>query len=276
MFLDAVELKTINMCFKKILDWFRPDPVVPLEPTKRRLLTFGRNKYGGDNDLNGCVNDSVNLSAKVSNLFPDFAVNMFLDYEVTAKAYLTEVERAIAVLNPGSTVLVLADSCFSESVTRLLNSPGHPTKNRFYDPGLPPRKKRKKVFNSVINHILISGCEDHATSADAYINGSYQGAFTYFCIRSLKKGITYKQWFDEIKKGLAAAKFEQIPTLEGPENLLNRIVFEDETLVIHNSSHGSYTYDKNGDESDGQDEGLFFDRLLVDDEIGLILDKIQT
>jgi len=270
-------LKIKSMCFKKIIDWFRPEP--DPEPGligKRTLITFGRNKYGGGSDLNGCVNDSNNLANKLTGLFSDFVIRKFLDYDVTAKKYLEELENAVKQLSSDATILVLADSCFSETSTRLMNSPKHPTKVRFFDPGLPPRKKNKKMFSkSVINHILISGCEEHATSADAYINGKYQGAFTYFAIKTLKKGITYLQWFTEIKKGLADSGFEQVPTIEGPDRLVNRIVFEDETLVIHNSSHGSYTYDKNGDEEDGQDEGYYFDRLLIDDEVGAILSNFN-
>ena len=262
------------MCLRKLFpQWFEPEPE-PI-PANRKLLTFGKNNYGGGNNLNGCVNDSNNIEKKVIELFPDFAVFKFIDSQATASKYLTEVEKAVSVLSNDATILVLADSCFSESVTRLMNSPGHPTKARFLDPGLPPRKTKSKPFRA-INHILISGCEDHATSADAYINGSYQGAFTYFAIKTLKKGITYKQWFTELLKQIKAAGFEQTPVLEGPEYLINRVVFEDETLIIHNSSHGSYTYDKNGDESDGQDEGIYFDRLLVDDEISNILSKFGS
>jgi hypothetical protein len=268
------------MCFKK---WFsNPAQTVPIIPAKRRLITFGRNKYGSGNDLNGCVNDSFNLSDKSTGMKPDFDIRKILDYDAIADRWITEAKSAIQTLSPGATVLIIADSCFSGTVTRAGMGMGlldikHPTKNRFYNPGLPPREKKNKMFsNENMNHILMSGCAEHEYSNDAYINGKYAGAFTFFAVMALELGMTYKEWFAEIRKYLPSKDFNQTPQLEGPEYLINRKVFEDETLTLHNSSHGSYTYDKNGDESDGQEEGIYFDRLLIDDEISEILAGIPV
>jgi hypothetical protein len=91
---------------------------------------------------------------------------------------------------------------------------------------------------------------------------------------ALQSGMTYLQWYAAIRKFLPSADFTQTPTIEGPDYLLNRKVFEDDTLVIHNSSHGSYVYDKSGDETDGQDETIYLDRHVVDDEIKEVLKEI--
>jgi hypothetical protein len=88
--------------------------------------------------------------------------------------------------------------------------------------------------------------------------------------------MTYRQWYNALRQFLPSQDFTQTPTLEGPDYLLDRVAFEDDTLISHNSSHGSYTYDKHGDEEDGQDEGLYFDRLLIDDEIGNVLKQIKV
>jgi hypothetical protein len=212
-------------------------------------------------------------------MFSDFDIRQYRDYDVTADRYLTIGKQAIQLLPTGATVLVLADSCFSGSVTRMMGmcfaEDRHPTKSRFFDPGIPPREIKRRAFSiENMNHILISGCGEHETSNDAYINGKYAGAFTFYAVATLVKGMTYKQWFDAIRKYLPSQNFNQSPQLEGPEYLINRKVFEDDTLIIHNSSHGSYTYDASGDESDGQDEGLYFDRLLIDDEISSMLQSI--
>lgn len=37
-----------------------------------------------------------------------------------------------------------------------------------------------------INHVLFSACRDNQTSADAYIGGSYNGAFTYYFCKHLR------------------------------------------------------------------------------------------
>jgi hypothetical protein len=260
------------MCFKK-----KPPPVI-ISPVKRRVITFGKNLYEGQN-LNGCWNDSLNIGEKFPSLYPDFDVRKFRDYDVTAGRYLSELKGALQVSSPGSTVLVMADSCFSETITRkglAQMSLKHPTNNRFYDLCLHPRKDSRKLFSDhVTTHIVMSGCMEHETSADAFINGKYVGAFTFFALHVLRLGMTYKQWYEAIRTYLPSQDFTQTPTLEGPDFLINRKVFEDETLVIHNSSHGSYYYDRNGDEEDGQDEGLYFDRLLLDDEIGEVLKMIK-
>ena len=257
---------------------FKKKPPIPviIAPAKRRIITHGRNLYGGQ-DLKGCWNDSVNLSAKAVSMFSDFDVRKFRDYDATGDRYLAEASGGIQVLSPGATVLVMADSCFSETLTRgsAQMNIKHPTKNRFHDPGLPPRRIiHKMVYRNISNHILMSGCQEHETSSDAYINGEWAGAFTFFALMSLHLGMTYREWYAEIRKFLPSADFTQTPTIEGPDYLLNRKVFEDETLIIHNSSHGSYVYDKNGDEEDGQDETIYLDRHVVDYEIGAVLQQI--
>jgi hypothetical protein len=262
------------MCFK----WFhKPDPdPVPVKAT-RRLLTFGKNKYGGGNNLNGCVHDSENIAKKLLELFPDFDVRKFTDYDVTVAKYKSEVSVAITTLNPGATVLILPDSCFSGTITRFMNNP-HPVKNRFFHSSKLPVRERVNVRlfrgQGDIRWIVISGCQENQTSADCYEGGQYVGAFTYFAIKALTKGITYREWYNKIKTYLPSAEYNQAPTLEGPEELLNRKVFEDEVLVIHNSSHGTQVPDLENDESDGYDEALYFDKPLTDDEINLLLQKI--
>jgi hypothetical protein len=75
---------------------------------------------------------------------------------------------------------------------------------------------------------------------------------------------------------LITVSFAQRPTFEGIEGKKNEIIGSGETLIIHNSSHGTQVPDRHGDEVDGYDEALYFDRPLLDDEIGVLLDKIPT
>lgn len=270
------------MCFKKMWEWITGQLVqetTTKEPTNitRRLLTFGKNNYGGGSDLNGCVNDSKFLSADFKRLFPDANVKIFLDSDVTANNYKKYLSEAIATLKSGATVLIMADSCYSQSVTK---NPGLKpnTKSRFFDPGLPPRLTvRMKAFqHKDLNVIELSGSRENETSADVYVDNAYQGALTYVARKNLKAGITYRQWYEAIVQYLPGAISDQHPQISGPDSLLDRVIGEGETLWCHNSSHGSWTYDTNGDEADGRDEGLYFDRLLLDDEIRLILEKIPS
>jgi len=258
--------------------WKRKPEIVTFEPVKRRLITVSRNKYGGSSDLKGCLNDAYNWDGKAKAMQPDFDVKMALDYDATGNRYLDYMRSALRVTKPGATVLILADSCFSETLTRGTAQMNikHVTKNRFIDPGLVPRQVTNKIFRSgpVMDHIMMSACLATETASDAYINKNWAGAFTFFAIMALQPGMTYLQWYAAIRKFLPSADFTQTPTIEGPDYLLDRKVFEDDTLIIHNSSHGSYVYDKSGDEADGQDETIYFDRHVVDDEIKEVLKEI--
>ena len=264
------------MCIKKLFGNHNSNTTA-MQPVQARLLTFGKNKYGGGNDLNGCVNDSKNLSSDFKKLFPDADIRMFLDSEVTANNYKKNLSEAISTLRPGATVVIIADSCYSQSVTRNLNG-GKVVKSRFYNPGLPLRPKvRIKAFqHKGLNVIEISGSLENETSADVFINGEYQGALTYVLRKNLKSGITYRQWYQEVVSQLPGSISDQHPQISGPDSLLDRIIGDGETLWCHNSSHGSWTNDTNGDEADDRDEGLYFDRLLLDDEIRPILEKIPS
>ena len=66
--------------------------------------------------------------------------------------------------------------------------------------------------------VLITGCRDTQTSADAFINGRFNGALTFALVEAMRKGkaaLTYKQLHDRAAVVLKARKFEQVPQLEG-------------------------------------------------------------
>ncbi len=72
------------------------------------------------------------------------------------------------------------------------------------------------------HHVLWTGCKSNQTSADAYFDGRYNGAFTYqYCkaIRACNNQSPRKQVIKEIRKALKG-KFTQVPQLEG--NASNR------------------------------------------------------
>jgi hypothetical protein len=69
-----------------------------------------------------------------------------------------------------------------------------------------------------IPEVLITGCRDTQTSADAYIGGSYNGALTYSLVGTLREGkgkLTYRQVHSGTLKRLQQGKFDQVPQLEG-------------------------------------------------------------
>lgn len=261
------------MCWKK--------PVPPtMEFAERRVLSFAINDYpGSTNDLRGCLNDSRQVKDTLLSHWPDFDVRRYLDSEATLKAFRTNVAAAVSLLKPGATVVVLADSCFSATVTRLFDKRGveeyHRVKNRFYaTPGQPVRTVSRPFFlRSDIKWVAISACGEEQYAADAYINDNYHGAFTWYAMRLLRQGITYRHWFAEIRQYLPSAQFDQIPTIEGPDYLLDQLVCSNNTLVIHNSTHGTQL---NGIAEEAIDEAIcLYDGNLRDNEYFQILSKIS-
>lgn len=64
--------------------------------------------------------------------------------------------------------------------------------------------------------ITISGCLDTQTSADAYIDGKYQGAMTaafLYALRSTKGNVTVEAFVDVMRNFLANGRYPQIPQL---------------------------------------------------------------
>lgn len=61
--------------------------------------------------------------------------------------------------------------------------------------------------------IMLSGCRDEQTSADAYIAGEYQGALTNAFLECYSKSRTYEKLIINIRKHLKNSRFSQIPNL---------------------------------------------------------------
>ena len=75
----------------------------------------------------------------------------------------------------------------------------------------------KSENRSTVHHILWAGCMDNQTSADAYINGAYNGAFTYyFCthMRDIGGNVSRKELLRRIRASLRYGGYSQIPQLE--------------------------------------------------------------
>lgn len=72
------------------------------------------------------------------------------------------------------------------------------------------------------HHILWTGCKSNQTSADAYFDGRYSGAFTYHFIKVMRETqnkLSRKEVIARVRAGLKG-KFSQVPQLEG--NATNR------------------------------------------------------
>jgi metacaspase-1 len=133
-----------------------------------------------------------------------------------------DIGNTLMSIPDDATVVLLFDSCFSGTVTRAFNNP-HPIRNRYFqNPNLKVgRRKRVRFSPAEMKWLVLSGCNEHQTSADAYFNDRPNGAFTYYALHTLSPGITYREWMYMIQKLLPNKDFDQCPTLEGKQSLFD-------------------------------------------------------
>ena len=145
---------------------------------------------------------------------PDGRDEVLCPSDVGKNSVLTDDELydLFAARRAGVQLLFLSDSCFSGTVSKAIRMVHRGAtkmpKPRFLDPRtfLPPeqadiamRISRGPVTSPRPHQgLLISGCQDNQTSADAWFDDRANGAFSFFAIKALKDlatGATYRQWF---------------------------------------------------------------------------------
>lgn len=156
-------------------------------------------------------------------------------------------------LRDGVHFTVIMDCCHSGTITRAIEPPDVPVKQRFLpspwdiaaeESGRGLRRKvtsglrgssraarqAKDVVDAAIPEVLITGCRDTQTSADAFINGRFNGALTFGlveAIRGARGKLTYRQLHERASAVLKKRKFEQVPQLEGKKARFDAPLFPD-------------------------------------------------
>lgn len=107
--------------------------------------------------------------------------------------------------------------------------PENPTLNRYMNPpndivcrteGETEKLSRKSFRNSYkdrTHHILWAACRDNQTSADAPIDGTYNGAFTYYFCKHMRESgghLSRAALLDRIRNSLSHNGYSQVPQLE--------------------------------------------------------------
>lgn len=132
-----------------------------------------------------------------------------LDYEKNGLITDDMLNHIFSFIDPKIAVIVVIDACHSETILDLTYRYISGNKNVI-------ENKSNKIKSNVI---LISGCRDIETSADAYnINNSmkYSGAMTTAFLETLKKfnyKITCWNLLKEMRLFLKQRKFTQIPQI---------------------------------------------------------------
>lgn len=121
----------------------------------------------------------------------------------------------------GATVVLMFDSCFSGTITRHIGD--ERIQSKFHQT-LPLRSiKRHRFPKQEMNWLVFSACQENQTSADAFLDGEFHGAFTYYATSTFLKGLTYTDWINRIHYFLPSKAFDQNPTIEG--NNQRKIIF---------------------------------------------------
>jgi len=275
----------------------------------RKALLVGINDYKGVSDLNGCVNDVLDMHFSLRNLFnfqsreirvltdsratkdniihrlewlvkdaksDDFLVFHFSGHGSQIRdrngdeiedhldelicpydmnwdgTFITddELNNIFKGLSEGVSLEVFLDCCHSGTGLKEMGlapppelAAEHPTLNRYLPPPadiflrfsgeedeLEPRGFMKGFGERhTKDQILWAGCMANQTSADAYINGRYHGAFTYYLNVHLRRDprVSRTELIRKVRTSLRHAGFSQIPQLELEATKRDRVVFVD-------------------------------------------------
>lgn len=139
-------------------------------------------------------------------------------YPYDGRVFWDDDFRALLDLIPeGASVYIILDSCFAGGST-LTRNPAY-MKNRFMPlEGYVAKKRPRAMLRSdKMNYLLFAGCSEGQTCADAYLNGRYNGAFTYYLIRNWGREKSNYEWLKATVYYISAGKFEQVPQLIGDD-----------------------------------------------------------
>lgn len=123
-------------------------------------------------------------------------------------------------IHPQATLVIISDSCFSGSVTRLAAEKAIP---RFIPPAVSTEGRTAKrsflIPETDMPELLISGCSDSEYSYDAEFNGRPNGAMSAYAIQVIKQNpnATYAEFFAGLRALLPSNDYPQSPQLEGSD-----------------------------------------------------------
>ena len=142
-----------------------------------------------------------------------------------------ELDNIFSRLPEGVHLEVILDSCHSGTGTRQIMPSSEIftpiAVARYLKPpidilcreedSLPIREIMTPSSNPGIYHTLFAGCKSNQTSADTYINRSYNGAFTYYFCKHLRESqglLTRIDLLKRVRFSLRHDGYSQIPQLE--------------------------------------------------------------
>lgn len=164
-----------------------------------------------------------------------------------------DLNRIFGKLKENVLLEVFLDSCHSGTGLKDISlgrpaelGPENPTLFRYVEPpldidcrsegeeeDLEPVKHFNMMDRDTVHHILWAGCKAKQASADAYIDGSYNGAFTYyFCkhVRATAGRISRRELMRRVCASLSYHGYSQIPQLESEATVRDREILLDDAI----------------------------------------------
>lgn len=165
-----------------------------------------------------------------------------------------EIQLIFAGRKSGVRLVLLSDSCHSGTVTRAAkaekdadyrprfmpmgnwlpekllpkNRAGQPAATMLAPSGSSPLLAARCAL---LGDLLLAGCKEGPNnfSYDARINGRFNGAFTYYALKTLKTmkaGASYADWHKALGKYLPSASYPQSPQIVGSATARQGKIFE--------------------------------------------------
>lgn len=135
-----------------------------------------------------------------------------------------DLHAIVKEVPPGANLTVILDCCHAGTGLRETKWAVRCVPPRSL--GLAPRQRlveqRVRRFGrraAEAGAILVAACRDDQVSADAYIEGEYHGALTFYlceALAALRFQASYEDVIRQVRRLLRVNGFDQVPQLEGP------------------------------------------------------------
>lgn len=144
-----------------------------------------------------------------------------LQYESDGFLLDDEIYGLMKLLQPNQSITCLMDCCHSGTIMDL----PYELSETLVTKKLSFKKNKNKILRGQC--IMISGCLDKQTSADAYLDNKNQGAFTNAFLSIYEENMDYQKCIMNIRSYLQKNNFSQYPTMSTgiKLSLKNKFIF---------------------------------------------------
>jgi metacaspase-1 len=178
-----------------------------------------------------------------------------------------DLHAVLKDLTPGANLTVILDCCHSGTGLRAWPAPPTPVRAKRLLPPPDIRHRAAAIIEDLgcdrsatmtrthaewrvrrfgeraaaDGAILVAGCRADQVSADAWIDGDYHGALTYYLCQAIADGrftLTYGELLARVRRLLRDHRFDQVAQLEGPREHFALPVFG-ALEVVRNGALGS-------------------------------------